>query len=71
VSIFLEQFYAVFLSSSLNLTKNVKINIYGIVILLVVLYRCEPWSLILREEYRLRGLENRVLRKKFGPKGAR
>jgi hypothetical protein len=34
----------------------------------VVLYGCEPWSLTLREEHRLRVFENRVLRKIFGPK---
>jgi hypothetical protein len=34
----------------------------------VVLYGCETWSLTLREEHRLRALENRVLRKIFGPK---
>jgi len=34
----------------------------------VVLYGCEAWSLTLREECRLRLLENRVLRKMFGPK---
>jgi hypothetical protein len=33
----------------------------------VVLYGCETWSLTLREEHRLRGLENTVLRI-FGPK---
>jgi len=33
----------------------------------VVLYGCETWSVILREEHRLRVLENRVLRKIFGP----
>jgi hypothetical protein len=32
-----------------------------------VLYECETWSLALREEYRLRGFENRVLRRIFGP----
>jgi hypothetical protein len=36
--------------------------------LLVVLYRCETWSLTLREERRLRLLENKVLRRIFGPK---
>jgi hypothetical protein len=35
----------------------------------VVLYGCETWSLILREERRLRVFENRVLRRIFGPKG--
>jgi hypothetical protein len=34
----------------------------------VVQYGCETWSLTLREEHRLRVLENRVLRKIFGPK---
>jgi hypothetical protein len=34
----------------------------------VVLYECETWSLTLREEYRLRVFENRVLRGIFGPR---
>ena len=38
------------------------------VILSVVLYGCETWSLTLREESRLRVSENRVLRRIFGPK---
>jgi hypothetical protein len=33
----------------------------------VVLYGCETWSLTIREEYRLRVFENRVLRRIFGP----
>ena len=37
----------------------------------VVLYGCETSSLTLREERRLRMLENRVLRRIFGPKRAR
>jgi len=37
-------------------------------ILLVVLYGCETWSLTLREECRLRVFENRVLRRVFEPK---
>jgi len=36
-------------------------------ILPVVLYGCETWSLALREEHRLWGFENRVLRRIFGP----
>jgi hypothetical protein len=32
------------------------------------LYRCENWSLTLREEHRLRVFESRVLRRIFGPK---
>jgi hypothetical protein len=47
--------------------KKPKIKIYKTVILLVVLYGCETWSLTLREEHRLRVFENRVLRI-FGPK---
>jgi hypothetical protein len=34
----------------------------------VVLYGCKNWSVILREEHRLRVFENRVLRRIFGPK---
>ena len=37
-------------------------------IILPVLYGCETWLLILREEHRLRVFENRVLRRVFGPK---
>ena len=49
-------------------TKNLKIKIYRTIILPVVLYSCETWSLTLREEHRLRVFENRVLRGVFGPK---
>jgi len=55
------------LSSSL-LFKNLKIKIYRTIILPVVLYGCETWSLTLREEHRLRVFENRVLMRIFGPK---
>jgi hypothetical protein len=41
---------------------------YRTVILSVVFYGCETWSLILREEHRLRVFENRELRRIFGPK---
>ena len=56
-----------FFSSSL-LSKNTKIRIYRTIILPVILYGCEVWSLTLREECRLRVSENRVLRRIFGPK---
>jgi hypothetical protein len=46
----------------------VKIRIYKMIILPVVLYGCETWSLTLRGEHRLRVFENRVLRRIFGPK---
>ena len=55
------------MSSSL-LSKNIKIKIYRTIILSVVLYGCEKWSLTLREERRLRVFENRLLRRIFGPK---
>jgi hypothetical protein len=45
-----------------------KIRIYKTIILPVVLYGCEIWSLTLSEEQRLRVFENRVLRRIFGPK---
>jgi hypothetical protein len=48
-------------------SKNLKIRIYKTTILPVVLYGCEAWSLTLRKEHRLRVLENRVLRRIFGP----
>ena len=44
------------------------IYLYRTIILPVVLYGCETWSLTLREERRLRVFENRVLRRVFGPK---
>ena len=46
------------LSSSL-LSKDLKIKIYRTIILPVFLYGCETWSLILREQRRLRVFENR------------
>jgi len=49
------------------LSKYLKINIYRNIILAVVLYGCETWSLTIREERKLRVLENMVLRRIFGP----
>jgi hypothetical protein len=56
------------LLSSRLLTKNTKIRVYRNIILPVVLYGCEIWSLTLKEEQRLRVFENGVLRRIFGPK---
>jgi hypothetical protein len=50
------------------LSKNLKIGIYKTIILPVVLYGCETWSLTVREEHRLKVFENRVLTRIFGPK---
>jgi hypothetical protein len=55
------------LSSSL-LSINIEIKIYRTVILSVVLYGCETWSLTLKEEHRLKVFQNRVLRRIFGLK---
>jgi hypothetical protein len=55
------------LSPSL-VSKYLKIKIHRTIILPVVLYGCETWSLTFREERRLRVFENRVLRKIFRPK---
>ena len=49
------------------LSKNIKIKIYRTIILPVVLYGCETWSLTLREERKLRVFENMLLRI-FGPR---
>ena len=56
------------LLSSRLLSKNLKIKIYRTIILPVHLYGCEAWSLILREERKLRVFENTVLRRIFGPR---
>ena len=56
------------LLSSRLLSKHLKIKIYRTIILPVVLYGCETWSLTLREESRLRVFENKVLRRIFGPR---
>jgi len=50
------------------LSKNLKINIYRNIILPVVLYGRETWSLTLREERKLTVFENMVLRRIFGPR---
>ena len=50
------------------LSKNLKIKIYRTIILHVVLFGCETWSLTLREERKLRVFENMVLRGIFGPR---
>jgi hypothetical protein len=56
------------LLSSRLLSENLKMRIYKTIILPVILYGCETWSLTLKEEHRLRVFENKVLRRIFGPK---
>jgi len=50
------------------LSKNTKFKIYRTIILPVVLYGYETWSLTVREGRRMRVFKNRVLRRIFGPK---
>ena len=57
------------LLSSTLLSKNLKL--YRTIILPVVLYGCETWSLTLWEERKLRVFENMVLRRIFGLRGMR
>jgi hypothetical protein len=54
----------ILLFSSLN--KTTKIKIHRTIILSVVLYGCDTWSLTLREEHRLSVCENKVLKEIFG-----
>jgi hypothetical protein len=56
------------LLSSRLLSGNLKVKIYKTIILSVVLYGCETWSVTLREEHRPRVFGNRVLKGIFGPK---
>jgi hypothetical protein len=50
------------------ITEVTNIRVHRTIILPVVLYGYETWSLTLREEQRLREFENRMLRRIFGPK---
>lgn len=59
------------LLSSHWLAKNSKIKIYLSIILLIVLNTCETWSLTLSEGHQLRLFQNRVLKKRSGPKRER
>jgi hypothetical protein len=59
------------LLSSRLLSSNVKVKIYKTIILPVVLYGCETWSLTLREEHKLRVFDNKVLRKYLDLRGIR
>jgi hypothetical protein len=61
------KFGVTFLGCEKLLSKNIRLTIYRTLILSVVLYGHETWSLILRAESRLRLFENRMLRI-FGPK---
>ena len=56
------------LNKSRNPFLNLKIKIYRTIILSVVLYGCETWSLTWREERKLRVFENMVLRRISGPR---
>jgi hypothetical protein len=59
--------FRVFFSSCL-LSRNVKVNVYKIIILSVVLHGCETCPVILMEEHKLRVFEHRVLKRIFRTK---
>jgi hypothetical protein len=54
--------------SSRLLSRNIKVKTYKTIILPVVLYGCETWSLVLREEHKIRVSESRVLWRILGQK---
>ena len=60
-----QSFLLAVVSLYLDFLKN---KIYKTIILPVVLYGCETWSLTLREECWQRVIENRILRRIFGSK---
>ena len=49
-------------------TGRIKIKVYRTIILPIVLYECETWSLTLREELWLKVFQHKVRRRIFGPK---
>ena len=59
------------LLSSRLVSKNLKTKMYRTIILHVVLYGCETWSLTLREERKLRVFENMVLGEYLDLEGTR
>jgi hypothetical protein len=61
------RYYSVHTLSSHWLPRNIKTKIHTTTILPVVLYGCETRSLTFRKEYRMRTMENRVLRKECEP----
>jgi hypothetical protein len=63
----LKEIKDLYINSNFNF-KIIAQIIYETIILPVVSYECETWSLTLREEHSLSTLENRVLRRIFGPK---
>jgi hypothetical protein len=61
-------YHAVQNFSSCMLSKKREVEIYKTIILPLILYRCETWSLTLRAEHSLRMFKNRTLMRIFGPK---
>ena len=56
------------LKTQICVTRPQCVKIHRTIILPVVLYGYETWSLMFREKHRLRMYENRVLRRIIGPK---
>ena len=63
----MELFWFVHSSIFLTHTKQ-QAKLYRTIILPVVLYGCETWSLTLQQERKMRVFENMVLRRIFGPR---
>ena len=57
----------VYIKGFVSLLRVIFLSVLAVIILPVVLYGCETWSLTLREKRRLRVFEKRVLRRVFGP----
>jgi len=57
-----------YLLSYCLLPKNLKIKIYRTIILPIVLYGYETWSLTIRKGHGLRVFQNKMLRRIIGPK---
>jgi hypothetical protein len=60
--------FMVYKMGNIFLYNGKMVRIYKTVILPVVLYGCETWSLTVRQVHKLRMFENRMLRRIFGPK---
>ena len=51
-----------------RISKNLKNKIYRTIILSVILFGCETWSMTLREDRKMRVFESMVFRRIFGPR---
>ena len=68
IAIVLQKEFCIIMITKVAMQKFKDQDIYGTIILPVVSYGCETWSLTLQEERKLRVFENVVLRRIFGPR---